>query len=62
MDANKLREKETEKFIAILRSYKTKVSKDEKTSRKFLMDLGVITGKGNLTKNYKNICIPEVQE
>lgn len=57
-----LKEKETEQFISILVKYKEKVSKTEKTSKKFLVDLGLITEKGNLKKNYKNICIPEVQE
>ncbi len=57
-----LKEKETEQFISILVKYKEKVSKTEKTSKKFLVDLGLITEKGNLKKNYKNICIPEAQE
>lgn len=57
-----LKEKETEQFISILIKYKEKVSRTEKTSKKFLVDLGVITEKGNLKKNYRNICILEGQE
>lgn len=56
------KEKETDQFISILVKYKEKVSRSEKSSKKFLLDLGVITEKGNLKKNYKNICILEDQE
>lgn len=59
---DKFREKETEEFVSILKKYREKISKTEKSSAKFLKDLGVITEKGNLTSNYRNICIPEVQE
>ena len=50
------KDKEIEQFISILVKYKEKVSKTEETSKKFLVDLGLITEKGNLKKNYKNIC------
>jgi len=52
------REVDTKTFVAILDNYKIKVSKTEKSSKAFLVDLGVITEKGNLRKNYKNLCIP----
>ncbi len=49
-------------FVDVLEKYKAKVSKTEESSRKFLIELGVITEKGNLKKNYKNLCIPAGQE
>ncbi|SEM65463.1 hypothetical protein SAMN05216436_106118 [bacterium A37T11] len=55
------RDKETEEFAEILKKYKDKFAKSETTSKKFLVELGVITEKGNRTKHYKHLCIPEVQ-
>lgn len=49
-------------FVDVLEKYKAKVSKTEESSQKFLIELGVITEKGNLKKNYKNLCIPAGQE
>ncbi len=61
---NKIHKNEIDKnaFVKVLEKYKEKVSKSEKTSKAFLVDLGVITQKGNLTKNYKDLCIPVEQE
>ena len=56
------REKEIDDFVSILIKYRDKVSKTEKSSTKFLTDLGIITKNGNITKRYKNICILEAQE
>ncbi|OOG19793.1 hypothetical protein BWD42_07810 [Sphingobacterium sp. CZ-UAM] len=57
-----LKERGTEDFIAVLQKYKAKVTKNSETSKRFLVDLGVITKKGRRTKRYENLCIPEVQE
>jgi hypothetical protein len=52
--------KELKDFIKLLEEYKRKpVTKESAT--KFLVDIGVITEKGNLRKNYKNLCIPQEQ-
>lgn len=56
------RDKETEKFIAYLEKYKEEVSRTPESAKKFLVELGVITEKGNRTKHYKHLCIPGVQE
>lgn len=53
-----LKEVNTTGFIELLKEYEIKVSKTEASSRKFLIDLGVLTNKGNFRKHYRNICIP----
>ena len=50
------KEKDKEKFTSILLKYKEKVSKSKKFSKKFLLELGVITKNGNLKSNYKHLC------
>lgn len=49
-------------FLSILKKYKIKVSETEETAKRFLVELGVITEKGNLKKNYEHLCIPEELE
>lgn len=49
-------------FLSVLQKYKSKVSKTEESSKTFLVELGVITDKGNLKTPYKNLCIPTEQE
>lgn len=49
-------------FLSILKNYKKKVSETEETAKTFLVELGVITEKGNLKKNYKHLCIREELE
>jgi len=58
---NKFRNKEIDKFLIALEKYKAEVTKTEESSRKFLIELGVITKKGNRTKHYRNLCIPDMQ-
>lgn len=53
---------DTKTFVEVLEKYKVRVSKTERTSKNFLVELGVITEKGNLKKNYRNLCIPMGQE
>ena len=55
------KDRDTEKFIAYLEKYKEEVSKTPESAKKFLVELGVITEKGNRTKHYKHLCIPEAQ-
>ena len=52
-------DKEREGFIKILDEKIKKFSKDPAAARKFLVDAGIYTPKGNLRKPYKNLCIPQ---
>lgn len=56
-------DKEKREFSAILQQYKEKLSGNKKASRQFLVDVGIITPKGNLRKPYKHLtlCIPQEQ-
>jgi hypothetical protein len=47
-----LKEKDEDPFITILKSYTLELTKSKAASKKFLVDIGVMTKKGNLTKNY----------
>ncbi len=55
-------DKERKEFIEALKAHTQKLSKDKKASRKFLVDTGIITDKGNLRKPYKHLCIPQDQD
>ena len=55
-------DKEVQEFQEILKAYKKKVTRSKEASREFLVELGVLTEKGNLRKQYKNLCIPQEQE
>lgn len=48
-----LKEKDEDPFITILKSYTLELTKSKAASKKFLVDIGVMTKKGNLTKNYR---------
>lgn len=50
-------DKERKDFIKTLKKYKIKFKNSKIASRKFLVELGVYTEKGNLRNNYKNLCI-----
>ncbi len=53
--------KEREEFLVILEKKRKKLAKDPIAAKKFLVDVGIITSKGNLRKPYKNLCIPQDQ-
>lgn len=55
-------DKEIRELHQMLEAYKKKVTRSKATSKKFLVELGVITEKGNLKKNYRHLCIPQEQE
>lgn len=55
-------EVDTGTFVTLLEKYKAKVSKSQKSSLTFLVELGIVTEKGNLKRNYKDLCIPQEQE
>ena len=54
--------KEYSEFTAAIKKYSSKLSKNKSASKKFLMDTGIITAKGNLREPYKNLCIPLDQD
>lgn len=49
---------EHRELIKALKDKKNLVSKSAQESKKFLVDLGVVTKKGNLRRNYRSLCIP----
>lgn len=57
-----LKEKDEDPFITILKSYTLELTKSKAASKKFLVDIGVMTKKGNLTKNYRALCTLKEQE
>jgi hypothetical protein len=48
-------------LIQKLEKYRDRISKSEQKSKKFLVDAGIVTPKGNLKNNFKHICIPREQ-
>ena len=50
-------DQEISDLIEIIEKYKKAFLDDEKASKDFLVELGIYTKKGNLRKNYKNLCI-----
>lgn len=52
---------EREEFAKAAEAYKTKVTKSKKEARKFLVELGVFTEKGEVLPPYQNLCIPPDQ-
>ena len=53
---------EKKEFSRAIREYKTHVLKSKNSSQKFLREIGIITKGGKLSKNYKNLCIPQEQD
>ena len=53
---------ERTKFIETLKKTQKELSKSKEASKKFLVDTGIITEKGNLKKPYKHLCIPSDQD
>ncbi len=52
-------DKERIEFIEAIKKQTQKLSKSKTASKKFLVDTGIITAKGNLRKPYKHLCIPQ---
>jgi len=53
---------EREKFEKAAKSYKQRVTASPEAARRFLIELGVFTEKGNLREPYKSLCIPQGQD
>ena len=56
-----MEDKKVDELVAKLEKYKVELTKSAERSKKFLVDVGVITPNGNLAKNYKHLCIPQEQ-
>lgn len=53
---------EHEQMLEGLKQLKKRVTQNEGAALAFLIEIGVLTEKGNLKRNYRNLCIPAVQE
>ena len=52
-------DKELEKCLKQIKEFGEKVARSKSASRKFLIEKGVITPKGNITKRYQGVlCTP----
>lgn len=56
-----MKDKEIKDLVKKLEKYRKELSMSEEKSRKFLVQTGIITEKGNLRKPYRNLCIPQEQ-
>ena len=52
---------EVKNFNAIIKAYGKIIAGDKVKSKKMLVEIGVITKKGNVRKPYKGLCTTEVQ-
>jgi len=52
---------EIDKFEDAIKAYTKEVTATKKKSEDFLVRIGVITKKGNVSKHYKNLCIQQDQ-
>lgn len=50
-------EKERNALLKAIEKKRAEIQKDPEVGRQFLIDVGVITEKGNLRKPYKHLCI-----
>lgn len=48
---------EIKELVKGLKAYKKEVTASKEASREFLIRVGIVTEKGNLTKPYKHLCI-----
>jgi hypothetical protein len=48
-----------EKFETALKVYGKSISSSKRKSEDYLVRIGVVTKKGNLSKHYKNLCTPQ---
>ncbi len=56
-----MEDKKVDELVAKLEKYKIELSKSPEKSKQFLIDAGILTQKGKLSKNYKHLCIPQEQ-
>ncbi len=48
-------------FLKKIDDYKNKVTENKKESSKFLKEIGILTKKGKVKKEYQDICIQQDQ-
>ena len=58
---NQMSKTEIDKFEAAMKAYVKEVTSTKEKSEDFLVRIGVITKKGNVSKHYKNLCIQQDQ-
>lgn len=51
-----MNDKNIKQLVAKLEKYKSQLIKNESKSKTFLKNAGILTPKGNFTKNYKHLC------
>lgn len=44
-------------YIKSIKDYKEEITSSVESSKKFLIDLGLLTKKGNVKSRYKKLCI-----
>lgn len=49
-------DKERKQFSEAIKRYTSKLSRNKKASKQFLIDTGIITEKGNLREPYRQLC------
>lgn len=52
-------EEQRQLYLKALEKRKKKALKSKKASLEFLIEMGILTKKGNLKSPYKAVCIPE---
>jgi hypothetical protein len=62
LKASVMDDKKVQALVAKLEQYRLQLTTDEEKSKAFLVEVGVLTSKGNLSKNYKHLCIPQEQD
>ena len=52
---------EVKELLEVLEKFKKKVTKNKKSSEKFLQDIGILNSLGEVKPEYTDICIPRSQ-
>jgi hypothetical protein len=54
-------ESEVKELMTVLEDFRKKVTKNKKSSTKFLQDIGILNNLGEVKPEYQDICIPRSQ-
>ncbi len=52
---------EVKELLEVLGEFKKKVTRNKKSSKKFLQDIGIFNSLGEVKPEYRDICIPRSQ-
>jgi hypothetical protein len=55
-------EKKYKEYLKKIKEYKKEVTSSKESANKFLIELGILTPKGNIRKAYKPLCIQKDQD